>query len=258
VGHDYAHKKLVELGYKDIRLFNRLDGQCPGDTAKITPPVYFLNAQKDTIYKQGLTFNELKLKHPIKSSRAGAAHMNEGKRVYKPRDFSTHNYMHISDVHSIMKRIIFNNHLPQKEKLPVSDDNREFMIRQLGLYPKESDYPVYDKKVFYDSFKKYFIYGSAVATIKEDSLRVINIVGRAYGFLIDCAYIVDFKNNVEYMLTASIYVNERNVIGSGRYEYDQVGLPFFKDLSLALYNYERKRKRENEPDLEEYKKLFIR
>ena len=28
VGHDYAHKKLSELGYKNIRLFNRLDGQC--------------------------------------------------------------------------------------------------------------------------------------------------------------------------------------------------------------------------------------
>jgi hypothetical protein len=259
VGHDYAHKKLEELGYKDIRLFNRLDGQCPGDTAKITPPVYFLNPQKDTIYKQTLTFNELKLAHPIKSSKSGSIYINgEGKRVYQPKDFSTHNYMHISDLHSIMRRIIFNDHLSQKEKLPVSDDNREFMIRQLGLYPKESDYPVYDKKVFYDSFKKYFIYGSAIATIKQDSLRVINIVGRAYGFLIDCAYIIDFKNNIEYLLTASIYVNERNVIGGGRYEYDQIGLPFLKDLSLVLYNYERKRKREHQPNLEEFRKLFIR
>jgi len=259
VGYDYAHKKLNELGYKNIRLFNRLDGQCPGDTAKITPPVYFLNNKKDTVYRQSLKFYSEKIYHPVKNSTAGTAHTNgSGKRIYSPKDFSNHNYLHISDLHSLMKKITFNNYYSEKEKLPVTDDSRLFMLRQLGLYPKESDYPKYDKKVFYDSFKKYFIYGSVVATIKGDSLRVINIVGRAFGFLIDCAYIVDFKNNVEFLLTTTIYVNERNVVGTGKYEYDQIGLPFLKDLSLCIYSYERKRKKDFEPDLEEFKKLFNR
>jgi hypothetical protein len=257
VGYDYAHKKLNAFGYKNIRLFNRLDGQCPGDTAKITPPIYFLSEKKDTLYKQPLTFFTGELIHPIKSSKVGLAHVNNaGKRVYQPKDFSTHNYMHISDLHSIMKKIVFNNLLSKKEKLPISDENRMFMLKELGMYPKESDHPKYDKKIFYDSFKKYFIYASAIATIDQDSLRIFNIVGKAYGFLIDCAYIVDFKNKTEFLLTASIFVNEKNVIGSGRYEYDQLGLPFLRDLSLGIYNYERKRLKENVPDLEEFRKLY--
>lgn len=257
VGYDYAHKKLNDLGYKNIRLFNRLDGSCPGDTAKITPPVYFFNAARDTIYKQPLTFFNEKLKHPIENSKVGLVKMTvNGKRKYMQKDFSSHNYFAATDLHSMMKKVMFNNYLSKKEKLPLSDENRKFMITQLGLYPRESEHPKYDKKIFYDSFKKYFLYGSAVATIKQDSVRMINIVGRAFGFLIDCAYVMDTKNNVEYMLTAAIYVNERNVIGSGKYEYDQIGLPFFKDLSWCIYNYERKRSRENVPDLKEFSELF--
>ena len=151
-----------------------------------------------------------------------------------------------------MRRVIFNNHLNQKDKFPLTEENWKFMVTQLGKMPKESEYPMYDKKIYYDSFKKYFIWGSAVATIKGDSIRVFNIVGRAYGFLIDCAYIVDFKNKVEFLLSSSIYVNERDIIGSGKYEYDQLGLPFLRDLSKTIYNYELNRPKKHKPDLKEF------
>jgi hypothetical protein len=254
VGFDHSHKTLNDLGYKNIRLFNRLDGQCPGDTAKITPPIYFLNETGDTIYKQALTFGNEKLKHPIANSKVGRSYVGpNGKRIYGPKDFSSHNYFTANDLHDLMKRIVFNDFFSEKNKLPISMDNRQFMLKQLGMYPKESLFPKYDKKIFYDSFKKYFLYASAVATIKQDSIRVFNIVGRAYGFLIDCAYIIDQKNKVEYLLTSTIYVNEKNVIGNGKYQYDQIGLPFLRDLSWSLYNFERKRPKENLPDLSEFK-----
>ncbi|MBA3683515.1 MAG: serine hydrolase [Bacteroidetes bacterium] len=254
VGFDYAHKKLNDIGFKNVRLFNRLDGSCPGDTAKVMPPVYFLSETKDTIYKQSLTFFSEKLTHPIDNSKVGTAHTNgHGKRVAGPKDFSDHNYLTPNDLHTLMKKIVFNEFFKEAEQLPLSNDNRKFMLKQLGMYPKESEHPKYDKKIFYDTYKKYFLYASAVATVKQDSIRMFNIVGRAYGFLIDCAYIVDYKNKVEYLLTASIYVNQRGVVGSGRYEYDQIGLPFLKDLSWSIYNYEKQREREYLPDLSEFK-----
>lgn len=254
VGHDYAHQKLRNLNYNNIRLFNRLDAQCPGDTAKITPPVYFLDKNKDTLYKQPLTYYHEKLSHPIKNSKVGRAHTNNGKRIKAPKDFSNHNYLHITDLHSLIKRLIFNNY--DTAALSINEENRKFLIKQMGLYPRESEYPVFTKKVFYDSFKKYFLYASAVASIDQDSIRVINIVGRAYGFLIDCAYIVDFKNKTEFFLTASVYVNDRNIIGSGKYEYDQLGLPYLRDLSKLIYTYDYNRKRKIEPDLSEIEMLF--
>ena len=47
-------------------------------------------------------------------------------------------------------------------------------------------------------------------------------------------------------------VNEKDVIGSGKYEYDQIGLPFLRDLSKTIYNYERKRPKKHQPKLDEF------
>lgn len=253
IGCDYLHKQLVDNGFKNVRINNRLDGSCPGDTAKITPPVCFLNSNKDTIYKQGLMFANYNKPHPIEKSLAGKTHRDaNGKKRQGPKDFSKHNYFALNDLHEMMRKLVFNPYLKPEEQWPMDNNDRLFVLKQTGMYPKESTYPKYDKKEYYDSYKKYFMYGSAVATITSDSVRVLNIVGRAYGFLIDCAYIVDFKNHLEFMLTASVFVNERRDIGSGKYEYEALGLPFLRDMSLTIYNYEKKRVKTNQPDLKEF------
>ena len=140
-----------------------------------------------------------------------------------------------------MKKIVFNNFANSREKLPLDNASRLFMLKELGIYPRESVSPRYNKKQYYDSYKKYFIYGGSVAAVGNDSVRVINIVGRAYGFLIDCAYIIDLKNNIEFLLSSSVCVNESGKIGSGKYEFEQIGLPFLKDLSWCIYKYETTR-----------------
>ena len=253
IGFDYAHKKLRTLGFKNVRLLNRLDAQCIGDTSKITPPIYFINHKKDTVYKQPLTYFNEKLTRPIANYKVGKVHLGlNGKRIAGPKDFSNHNYLTASDLHQFFKKIVFNNYLIGSDKLPISQDSRLFMMKQLGLYPRESVFPKYDSKVFYDSYKKYFLYGAAASLINQDSIRVFNIVGRAYGFLTDCAYIIDFKNKIEFMLTVNIYVNEKNVIGNGNYQYEKTGLPFLKDLSWCFYNFEYSRKRLFLPDLSEF------
>lgn len=256
VGFEDAHKELAAAGFPNARLLNRLEQSCAIDSLPSTPPVCFLNAAGDTLYKQKAELVSKRFPHPRKNSSAGIYH-REGKHWIKgPKDFSMHNYLSLSDLHLMMEKLVFNNFLPKDERLNLEEEDRLFLLKQLGSWPRESDHPAYNPKVFYDSYKKYFIYGAAVATIQQDSLRVINIVGRAYGFLIDCAYIVDLKNNLEFLLTCAIYVNKNGRIGSGKYEYDKIGLPFMKDLSLAVYNYERRRERKFVPELEEFSRMF--
>jgi len=258
-GCDYTHTKLEEWGFPDMRIVNRLDGQCKNDTGKITSPVSFLSAAGETLYKQPLTFAEYNKPYPLPQAKAGRAHVNDfGKRVYEPKDFSKHNFMSLANCHEIFKRLVFWNYMDKKVKYTITENDWRFAMKHLGMYPRESDFPKYpDKKVFYDSFKKYFMYAAATPTIKSDTLRVFNIVGRAYGFLSDVAYVVDFKNKVEFLISATIYVSEKNIVGSGKYEYDLIGLPLFKDVSRLIYEEERKRKKKNQADLKEFE-LFGR
>ena len=84
-------------------------------------------------------------------------------------------------------------------------------------------------------------------------VRVFNKVGWSYGFLTDVSYVADFKNNVEYMLSATVYVNSDNVVNDGKYDYKEVGYPFLYELGQTIYQYELNRERKFKPDLSAFK-----
>ena len=86
-----------------------------------------------------------------------------------------------------------------------------------------------------------------------DHIRIFNKVGDAYGFLTDAAYIVDFKNGIEFILSATIYTNENQTFNDNNYEYDEIGLPFLRDLGQAIYEVELERQREHKPDLSRFR-----
>ncbi|MEL6562013.1 MAG: hypothetical protein AAFQ94_27750, partial [Bacteroidota bacterium] len=79
---------------------------------------------------------------------------------------------------------------------------------------------------------------------------------QAYGYLIDNAYIVDFDNGVEFMLSAVIHVNENRIFNDGVYEYDSIGFPFMAQLGQQIYQLELKRNRQVKPDLRKLQLLF--
>ena len=80
-----------------------------------------------------------------------------------------------------------------------------------------------------------------------------NKVGDAYGFLSDVAYIVDFEKNIEFMLSARIYCNADGILNDDKYDYENVGLPFMKQLGKMIYEYEATRPRTIKPDLSAFK-----
>ncbi|MDP1843839.1 MAG: hypothetical protein Q8K64_10495, partial [Sediminibacterium sp.] len=118
-------------------------------------------------------------------------------------------------------------------------------------YPSETDYPKYNDSLFYDSYVKFFFLDSTHQMPKH--IRVFNKVGWAYGFLTDVSYVIDVKNNIEYMLSATIYVNSDEVLNDSKYDYDEIGQPFMKQLGESIYKYEKKRTRKYIPNLSAFK-----
>ncbi len=49
-----------------------------------------------------------------------------------------------------------------------------------------------------------------------------------------------------------MYLNERDIVGTGKYEYDKLGLPFLKDLGNLIYKVEKDRNPQYKPNLEEF------
>ncbi|MCE3282381.1 MAG: hypothetical protein K0Q66_1118, partial [Chitinophagaceae bacterium] len=102
-----------------------------------------------------------------------------------------------------------------------------------------------------DSYVKFFFRDNTRRM--PPGVRVFNKVGWSYGFMTDVSYIVDFNNNIEFMLAATIYVNSDEVVNDGKYDYNSVGYPFLYQLGQTIYRHELQRKRKHSPDLSAFK-----
>ncbi|MEI7583010.1 hypothetical protein [Runella sp.] len=114
--------------------------------------------------------------------------------------------------------------VPVKQRFDLTKDDYSFLYQYLSQFPGETNYPKYDGTQYYDSYVKFFFQDSLHHQLPE-GVRVFNKVGWAYGFLTDASYVADFKNKVEFLLSATVYVNSDGILNDNKYEYESVGHP---------------------------------
>jgi hypothetical protein len=242
LGVDFIHNRLAELGYKNILIVHRFDGGCKGIESTTTNPVFFCNDNLKSIVSVPLQESSIIYKHPLGQVKVGKAYINaNNKKIREGKDFTNMNYISLENIHSMLKRLVFNNYLPSEQRYNIIDEDRQFLIDQLTMYPRQSSHPTYNTKIYFDSYKKYFIYGDSKKPIVNDDIKITNIVGQSYGFMVDCAYIQNKKDDVEFMLSAVIYTNKDEIINDGKYEYNSIALPFLAELGRQIYDFELKR-----------------
>ncbi len=86
----------------------------------------------------------------------------------------------------------------------------------------------------------------------HNNIRIFNKEGDAYGFLNDIAYVADFENKIEFMLSCTILCNTDGIFNDDKYDYETIGFPFMKKLGQLIYNYEKQRPRKHLPDLSRF------
>jgi hypothetical protein len=250
VGQQTLNQRLLDMGYTDTRITRRFVTMNE-DQNRHTNPVSFFNGER-LLYRQPPAHNTVPFDFS-KKNLVGRAHYNrEDSLINAPMDFTTHNNFPLEDMQRILQAALFPGTVPEAQRFRLSADDYRFLYRYMSQLPSESDYPKYDTAEFFDSYTKFFLFKAGKSKIPPH-IRVFNKTGWSYGFLTDVAYIVDFKNNVEFMLSGVIYVNKDGVLNDDKYEYEQTGYPFFKEVGNIIYQHELKRKRKNKPDLKDFR-----
>lgn len=248
---EYINRRLKELGYAEAEVNQRFGGGCDTTDNRFTNSFTFLSNDSSTvIYKQPADSNELPIANCAMNTKVGKGYLENG-RILPPRNFRYCNYIPFESMNKILMTLIFPDCFPKGNRFHLKKDDYKFLYKYMGMLPKESVYPHYSQKDYPDNFKKYNYFG-CTDTITDSTIRSFNIVGRAYGFISDCSYIVDLKTHTEFFLSVLMYVNERNILNTNNYQYETVALPFMSDIGHLLYNYERKRKKRIQPDLSEF------
>ena len=246
MGQGPINQKLQAKGYGSSRITRQFMGFTE-DQNRHTNGVRFIDSNGKTLLTLAPQYNKdsFQFGAPV---LIGEAHWNSKDEViHAPYDFTKHNNIALIDMQKMLQSVVFPNSVSKQNRFNFSEEDRLFLLQYLSQYPSETNYPKYDTATFYDSYVKFFFQDSTHRM--PNHIRVFNKVGWAYGFLTDVSYVLDTKNNIDYMLSATVYVNSDGVVNDSKYDEATVGFPFLKQIGAAFYAHELTRPRAFKPKL---------
>lgn len=253
IGRAEINAKLRKYGLNKSRILNRLAIGDGGESAKHTNPIRFYNGDQ-LVYEQPAQYDEKEYPLNLSNLIVGIGYMDsKDQLVNKPYSFENKNVFTIADQQSLMKRLMMPEAYPVKKRFNLTAADYKLIYTYMSKLPTESDYPKYDEKEFWPTYAKMLYYGRAKNIDLDPNIRIFNKYGDSYGFIIDNSYFVDFKNKVEFFLTAVVQSNEDGIYNDNKYEYETVCYPFMKNLGKTIYEYELGRSKKNLPDLNKFK-----
>jgi hypothetical protein len=251
LGQQPLNSRLAQKGYGEAQILHRLGVSLNDEQNRYTNPVNFFDTSGKKIFEQpgqSSTYNYI-----VRSDKVGTAYMKGDLKVNEPMEFGKKNRFYLTDLHQVLRSVIFPESVHKQQRFNFSENDFRFLYQYMSQLPSETRFPDYDLEEHYDSYVKFFMYGTQKKTAIPKHIRIFNKVGWAYGFLTDVAYITDFEKNIEFMISATIYCNADGVLNDDQYDFDTVGLPFLEKLGQLLYDYEVKRNRKTVPDLSRFK-----
>jgi hypothetical protein len=157
-----------------------------------------------------------------------------------PKAFDEKNAYPLEAQLNFLQSLYFPESVPAEARLALPEAARRWFLQRFGMLAPRSGYAAYD--ALPEGFVKFLAFGGSAPALPED-LVIFNKVGDAYGFLTDVAYFVERSTQTEFLLAATVYVNENGIFNDDHYEYETVGFPFLRALGQALLEEARERPR---------------
>jgi hypothetical protein len=186
--------------------------------------------------KAALDSSEFMYRLPFTANKLiGKYQIENGKKVEKPYDFNSFLDYPLTDIHKTVFRLVFPQNVSANERFQVSFDSRKYLLKCMGNFPREMKNTSYhNKDVYPDNYYKYTIIGNKPELASSGRYRIFSKIGIAYGFVTESAYVVDFENQKDFIVSVSIYVNEDEIINDNVYEYSKIARPFIANFTRLI------------------------
>ena len=227
IGYNYFNSSMSNLGFANTYLNHKFNPDPFVDSS------WIISSLDNEIISSNENQITVLASSNISNLKKGEKRFINGEIKNESLDFSSKNRSSLTDMHNIMKNIIYPEISLSKFNLNVED--YDFLRYWMSRFTHEDLGVKYigDSK-FFNSYNKFFIHGTDTILNNTD-VRVYNKIGQAYGTSTDSAYIKNYKEDLEFFLTATIYTNKNKIINDNIYEYGDTAIPFLSKLSKALY-----------------------
>ena len=227
LGYNYFNSSMINAGYENTYLNHKFNPDPFVDSSWIITTL-----DNDVISSKENKRNVIAGSN-ISNLKKGERSLVNGKIINESMDFSLKNRSSLTDMHNIMKNLIYPEITLSKFNLNVEDyDFLRYWMSRFTYEDLGNKYISDDR--FFNSYNKFFIHGMDTI-LKSSDIRVYNKIGQAYGTSTDSAYIKNYKEDVEFFLTATIYTNKNEIINDNIYEYGDTAIPFLSRISKTLY-----------------------
>jgi hypothetical protein len=253
LGQETINRRLHQLGYPDIRITRRFVPMTEEENRHTNPIRFVRDGQ--TLYRQEPATSHFVFDFPRPIFFGNAYYDRHDSLIHAPMDFTHHNNFPLADARKLLQSVLFPESVPPTRRLRLNAADYRFLYQYMSELPHESTHPRYDTTEYFNSYAKFFWFKAGRRPIPS-YIRIFNKPGWSYGFLTDIAYVADFEHKVEFMLAGTIYTNSDGVLNDDKYDYDEIGYPFFQQVGEIVYQYELTRPRKVVPDLSAFR-IFV-
>lgn len=216
VGRDELAQRMTRLGLRSARIFHRLGAGAEGAAAGFE----LLGEGRPLLVAQRVGF-ELPA-GAVAGQLVGSSHVDEnGRLVDAPFDFGDKNRISLRDLQDLLVSIA-RPELAEGARPEMAPADRQSLLTILGTLPSELG-PHVPRSL--DEMHKPFL-AATQAALPGHRIRVYGKGGRAYGFSVENAYVVDETSGRSAFIAVAIYANDNDRINDDRYDYASVSEPF--------------------------------
>ena len=228
------NQRLNELGYSGVhilRAFNgcEMEGHLKTNSWQVIRDGVVVATQKAVLKPLNWMSEMYVYDH---EKLIGKQHEYRGEIRPGPFDFNYHLELPLEQLHEMTLRLTRPEFIHDKGRWQISSEQRTQLIKWMSMYPCECCDDAYrNLRKYPNTYNKYFLIGE-----DEEELRTISKIGLSYGFVTEVAYI-NISENRGLLFTASLYVNENDIVNDGKYEYEEIAKPFLARVGSILYSH---------------------
>lgn len=221
VGHRELNETIAALGFPDVRFQHRMSG--PAVTQRDTLAVRLVPPGKASFLMKA-RHSDLELAPtPAEGLLIGASHNGERGFVEGPMDFGTKNYVSLHDLQRFLISLLFPEH-PGAAPLELDEAQRKLLTVPMTRVPVPGTVAADHNPLG----------PGLIDVLPPKRLRYIGKAGRAYGFLLESAYVEDTETHRAIFVAATVLANADGVMNDDKYDYEDIGRPILRAIGKAV------------------------
>jgi len=221
VGHRELNEAMAAIGFPEVRFQHRMGGL--PSMQKTSLAFRLIRPTGQAIAMKERTSDLVLPPLAIDGLGIGASHQTEHGIVDGPMDFSEKNRASLHDMQRLLISLVY----PEKEgsaQLDITDTQRSALVaamtRTLQPGAKVADH--------------YPMGPGMLDVVPTANLRYVGKAGKAYGFLLENAFVENNETHRAVFVAATVLANPDGVMNDDVYAYEEIARPVLRAIGVAV------------------------